>query len=142
MGDLLDLLDADLPSSGEAHFQDLILGAQEGSIKELSILARMLAFLPEPLPDQIHLIFLNHLNSSGIPIKPKSDIVDVDEKRAFWSLWALAQLEDVFSDPDPISTGSTDLCGEELVEAWPGIFKWSAYFYSFRVQVSIRLGIR
>ncbi|TFK68965.1 hypothetical protein BDN72DRAFT_897689 [Pluteus cervinus] len=130
MEDLIDLLDADVPSGFEGQLLELIIGAQKGSLKELSILARVYGSLPEPLTGQIHLIFLNHLNSSEVPIKPKSDIAGIEERRAFWSLWALAQL----AGPLFQSRSRTDPCGEEFTEAWPGVFKWSAYFYTFRVQ--------
>ncbi|TFK68950.1 hypothetical protein BDN72DRAFT_959887 [Pluteus cervinus] len=134
MGGLLDLLDIEVPPGAEGQLQDLIIGAQKGSIEELSILARIHGSLPDPLTGEIHLIFLNHLNSSDVPTKPKSNTTGLEEKRAFWSLWALAALDSILSKSE--STRNSDPCGTELVKAWPGVFKWSAYFYTFRVQDS------
>ncbi|TFK68967.1 hypothetical protein BDN72DRAFT_841165 [Pluteus cervinus] len=130
MGDLLDLLDTEVPPSVKERLQELIVGAREGSIKELSILARVHGTLPDPLTSEIHSIFLHHLNSSEVPIKTESNVADIDERRAFWSLWALAELAEAFFR----SQQSPDLCGKALVDAWPGIFKWSAYLYASRVQ--------
>ncbi|TFK68949.1 hypothetical protein BDN72DRAFT_841141 [Pluteus cervinus] len=129
MGDLLDLLDTAMPSGVEGQLQDLIIGAQKGLIKELSVLARVHGSLPDPLTGQIHLIFLNHLNSSEVPTKHKSNTGGLDEERAFWSLWGLAQLAGRL-----FQSSSPDLYGQAFVEAWPGVFKWSAYLYTSRVQ--------
>ncbi|TFK60784.1 hypothetical protein BDN72DRAFT_965518 [Pluteus cervinus] len=136
MDDTLDLLDLEVPSRVDGQLMEVILNAQSGSIKDLSILARLFGCLPgNPLNAKLHLIFLQHLNSSEVPTEPKSNIAGIveglEEGRAFWSLWGLAQLGgplcEIGLDTDP--------CGQELIEAWPGIFKWSAFFYTSRVQV-------
>ncbi|TFK68945.1 hypothetical protein BDN72DRAFT_959883 [Pluteus cervinus] len=137
MEDILDLLDLDVPTRIDAQFLEIILNAKGGSIKDLSILARAYESLPNPLGSKIHLIFLRHLNSSDVPNEPKSDVVGViegvEEGKAFWSLWGLAQLSEALCDGE---TSDTDPCGQEFIEAWPGIFKWSAFFYTSRVQAS------
>ncbi|TFK68981.1 hypothetical protein BDN72DRAFT_959912 [Pluteus cervinus] len=120
--------------------------ARKGSLHELSILAKAWYSLPNAMDDGIPSIFFHHLSSSlaEVPTEPNSDIIDIEAtevgseedpvlistKRAFWSLWGITYFAALFSsfDQDPY--------GPEFVQAWPGIFKWSAFLYTSQVQIS------
>ncbi|TFK68989.1 hypothetical protein BDN72DRAFT_643440 [Pluteus cervinus] len=115
-------------SSGQ--LPEIIHDARQGSLVDLVSLARVWASLPNALGG-IHTVFLHHLNSLEVPTEPKPDIT-LEEARAFWSLWALTKLGWLL-----VQSGSdTDPCGRDIIQAWPGIFKWSAYLFTYRVQVS------
>ncbi|TFK64484.1 hypothetical protein BDN72DRAFT_963154 [Pluteus cervinus] len=113
----------------------IIQGARAGSLKELVTLAKIWESLPNPLG--FHLIFLHHLNSSAVPTQPKSDIMGIiegtEEGRAFWSLWGLGSM----GVPLLRAGLKVDPCGQDIIKAWPGIFKWSAFFYTSHVQIDI-----
>ncbi|TFK68988.1 hypothetical protein BDN72DRAFT_841188 [Pluteus cervinus] len=117
--------------------KEIINGARKGSVKQLATLAKLWPTLPNALSDGIHSIFFHHLNSSDVPTEPEKDIdledVDgstaLDTVRAFWSLWGIGL-------SGRLPSLSTDPYGHEFVRAWPGIFKWSAFLFTSRVQIS------
>ncbi|TFK68986.1 hypothetical protein BDN72DRAFT_643162 [Pluteus cervinus] len=126
----MDLLPAD-------ERKEIIARARKGSLRDLVVLAQAWDTLPNPLSEGIQSIFFRHLNSSDVPIKPELTTIDIEDfrdsiasgtLRAFWSLCALGKLTGLLS---PLTT---DPYGHEIVRAWPGIFKWSAFLYASHVQ--------
>ncbi|TFK65801.1 hypothetical protein BDN72DRAFT_845109 [Pluteus cervinus] len=115
----------------------IIDGARKGSLRDLIVLSKIWQTLPNPLSDGIPSIFFHHLNSSEVPTEPESDfdLDDVqvsmasDTLKAFWSLSAITHLTGL------LSSLATDPYGHEIVQAWPGIFKWSAFLFTSRVQI-------
>ncbi|TFK68951.1 hypothetical protein BDN72DRAFT_897678 [Pluteus cervinus] len=134
----MEQLTSEAPPVRGDQITQIISAAQRGSIKELSILAQSWPSIPSlnDTRDRILRIFLHHLYSTVVPTKPKLDVFgiieDVEEGRAFWSLWGLAMLAGPLCD----SSFGRNSCDQAIVEAWPGIFRWSAFFYTSRVQVS------
>ncbi|TFK68966.1 hypothetical protein BDN72DRAFT_841164 [Pluteus cervinus] len=128
----------DIPSIRADEIPEIVEGANNGSVKELSMLAKTWVSLklPDAMRPAMLTIFLYHLNSPKVPTKPKTEalgILDgIDEERAFWSLWALAQLAEFFCQPS-LDVGPYL---PVLIRAWPSIFKWSAFFFTSRVQGS------
>ncbi|TFK64494.1 hypothetical protein BDN72DRAFT_846539 [Pluteus cervinus] len=123
----------DDPFKDEGPLPQTVLGATIGSLKELEILARIWTALLEPLSIGIHLIFLRYLDSSKVSTEPRPNIAGVtkgvEEGRAFWALWGLGKLSELFPETIP------DNYAQDFVKAWPGIFKWSAFFFTSRLQV-------
>ncbi|TFK68952.1 hypothetical protein BDN72DRAFT_841143 [Pluteus cervinus] len=116
------------------------------SNKDISFLAKTWTSFPDPKRSQFLWMFLHHLNceSYKVPTEPNLDVLgvveDAHEGKAFWSLWALASLSVSLSQAESYLSKLVGprTCEQDIIEAWPGIFRWSAFFYTSRVQVSSR----
>ncbi|TFK70597.1 hypothetical protein BDN72DRAFT_838661 [Pluteus cervinus] len=108
-------------------------GARKGSPRELVFLAQNWTSFPHTFNDEVLSIFFQHLNSSDVLTDIDMDHLDIEASEqpsiastsflAFWSLWGILQLG-YMSKTNPY----------EAIRAWPGIFKWSAFFFASRVQ--------
>ncbi|TFK68972.1 hypothetical protein BDN72DRAFT_841173 [Pluteus cervinus] len=113
-----------------------INGARIGSPSELVVLARDWKSFPNQLDHGIPSIFFGFLNGLGVPTDIKSDPLDIHASdqtsssssyfKAFWSLFGIIHLVD---------TTLLDRYESDFIHAWPGIFKWSAFFFASRVQI-------
>ncbi|TFK68983.1 hypothetical protein BDN72DRAFT_797066 [Pluteus cervinus] len=123
---------------------EIIDEARKGSPYELEVLARHWQNLPDGLSDGLEDVFFHHLNSADPPSDPNADISDrKDEEgetetyisneslKAFWSLYALAQTR------KPLDLYSADRYAPGIIKAWPGVFKWSAFFFVSRIQIPL-----
>jgi hypothetical protein len=71
--------------------------------------------------------FFIHLDSDTAPADPsRAQTRFPASDRAFMSLVGLSKVGNYLTD--------SDIHGPTLVRAWPGVFKWSAFFFAGRVQ--------
>ncbi|TFK70563.1 hypothetical protein BDN72DRAFT_958739 [Pluteus cervinus] len=118
----------------------IVQGARNGSPFDMLALAVNWTLSPSLFNDETLSIFSQHLNPSEVPVNVKMDPMDIEPHKqppiastsflAFWSLRGFAQL---LTKPIP------DRYQHEIIRAWPGIFKWSTFFFASRVQVGTPL---
>lgn len=74
-------------------------------------------------------VFFHHLDANTAPTEPslaknRSPASD----RAFMSLLGLTKAANI------LQVQNHDNYGDEIIKAWPGVFKWSLFFFAGRVQ--------
>ncbi|TFK68973.1 hypothetical protein BDN72DRAFT_959905 [Pluteus cervinus] len=115
--------------------KEFIDEAREGSVYELEVVARYWQLLPVPLCDEIEEVFFHHLNAADPPTNRTSEEIEscisTESLRAFWSIYALAQTKKEFGlyNADRYTPG--------IIKAWPGIFKWGAFFFVSCIQTPV-----
>ncbi|TFK27569.1 hypothetical protein FA15DRAFT_666240 [Coprinopsis marcescibilis] len=76
-------------------------------------------------------VFLHHLDASKTPINVTSRSLESLVCRYAWlSLVGLSKFGNFFND-DSVKAGEYDA---QIIAGWPGLFKWSAYFFAAYVE--------
>ncbi|TFK64487.1 hypothetical protein BDN72DRAFT_963158 [Pluteus cervinus] len=117
--------------------EQVIRRARDGSPADLAALARGWILFPDPLVHKVPSIFFDHLNKSDVPTNIKMDPLDIWARdqppvsspyfRAFWSICGITHL---------LESAFLDRYENDFIRAWPGIFKWSAFFVASRVKTN------
>ncbi|TFK65802.1 hypothetical protein BDN72DRAFT_845110 [Pluteus cervinus] len=126
----------DLLSSSAEERKKIIEGARKGSLRELKTLATSWHLLPNPLSEGNQSIFFHHLNSLEVPIKADIDFDGAQALMPRGAMEALLSLSALARLPECICVLATDPYGHEITQAWPGVFKWGAFLYTFLVHIS------
>jgi len=71
-------------------------------------------------------VFFNHLVGSKVPTDVSTNGRSQLADRAWLSLFALAKLGNFLQESDDY--------GPDIIKAWPGVFKWSGYFFAVYIQ--------
>ncbi|TFK70562.1 hypothetical protein BDN72DRAFT_958738 [Pluteus cervinus] len=114
-----------------------IEGARNGSPFELVALARNWTTYSDPFEDDIPSIFFQYLNSLEVPVDVNMDPLDTEPSEqpsvasaTFIAYWCISGIGGFTSLDEPYP----DYYEPKIVSAWPGIFKWGAFFFASRVQ--------
>ncbi|KAL0961542.1 hypothetical protein HGRIS_006481 [Hohenbuehelia grisea] len=75
-------------------------------------------------------VFFSHLDADKVPPTPNAANRSTPAAdRAFMSLLGLSKAANFLRDPSPYS--------DRILEGWPGLFKWGAFFYAVHIQHAI-----
>ncbi|RDB14658.1 hypothetical protein Hypma_016492 [Hypsizygus marmoreus] len=105
----------------------MIDAAHRGSLLELTEIANMWQEAPQVLSMGVLDVFFRHLDANTTPTNPERAIdrnSTID--RAFMSMVGLTKAGNFLTEHDDF--------GDAITKAWPGVFKWSAFFFAGRVQ--------
>ncbi|KDQ62795.1 hypothetical protein JAAARDRAFT_190070 [Jaapia argillacea MUCL 33604] len=102
-------------------------GARRGSLRDLTTLAIHWPFFPILRSMGLFTVFFHHLDEGKVP-SPRSPASESLTESAYLSLFALSRLIDFHGQ----MIEDVDFALKAL-KAWPGIFKWSKFFFVTRI---------
>ncbi|KAJ6494134.1 hypothetical protein DFH09DRAFT_1206826 [Mycena vulgaris] len=106
--------------------------ARRGSVPDLKDLANFWQEVPEFLPLGILDVFFHHLDADKAFTVPSiANEKSPAAECAFYSLVGLCK------SGDCLQSGASHHRDPAVLKAWPGIFKWSAFFFTTRVTSTI-----
>ncbi|KAF7364695.1 hypothetical protein MVEN_00339100 [Mycena venus] len=108
--------------------KEVLEKARRGSIADLSNLANFWQEVPDLLSLGILNVFFLHLNADkAFEVPSEANDRSPMAERAFCALLGLCKSADCFLPGAPHHRDPA------VLKAWPGIFKWSAFFFKMRV---------